>query len=145
MKFWQIAVIVITLTLLSVLALRLMPPVFDLAQETGWGAVARVPVLYLRVGVVSGRSNGYGVWRLGRTEKCLTAMPPNCSALTSATWATPGFGPELGAALLALVPAVCSRRGCGKSGVSVQATNPGRIQRRARGGGNSNGVWKPDV
>ena len=66
MKFWQIAVIVITLTLLSVLALRLMPPVFDLAQETGWGAVALF--LFFICGAVVSAGVGYGVWRWGERK-----------------------------------------------------------------------------
>ena len=66
MKFWQIAVIVITLTLLSVLALRLMPPVFDLAQETGWGAAA-VFLFFICGSAISGGII-YGVWRLGERE-----------------------------------------------------------------------------
>ena len=63
MKFWQIAVIAVTLTLASVVALRLMPPVFALALDTGWGAAALF--LFFICGATVSAGVIYGVWRLG--------------------------------------------------------------------------------
>ena len=59
MKFWQIAVVVIALTLVSVLALRWMPAVFSLAQQTGWGAAA--PFLFFMCGAAVSAGIIYGV------------------------------------------------------------------------------------
>ena len=63
MKFWQIAVVVIALTLVSVLALRWMPTVFSLAQATGWGAAALF--LFFMCGAAASAGIIYGVWQLG--------------------------------------------------------------------------------
>ena len=63
MKFWQIAVVVIALTLVSVLALRWMPAIFSLAQATGWGAAALF--LFFICGAATSAGIIYGVWKLG--------------------------------------------------------------------------------
>ena len=63
MKFWQIAVIIVAIILLSVVALRLMPTAFSAARDSEWLAVVIFGFMVgpglITAGII------YGVWKLG--------------------------------------------------------------------------------
>ena len=63
MKFWQVAVIILGLALLSVVTLRYMPSAVSAAMESEWLAVVIFGFIVIPGAITA--SLIYVVWRLG--------------------------------------------------------------------------------
>ena len=63
MTFWQVAVIVLALGLVSVITLRFMPSAVSAAMDSEWLAV--VIFGFIAVPTMITVSIAYGVWKLG--------------------------------------------------------------------------------
>lgn len=63
MKFWQIAVIVIALVLITVVELRLMPEALSGARNSEWLGVVVFGFMLGQMAITAGVI--YGVWKLG--------------------------------------------------------------------------------